>query len=99
MAATGRYTFLPLIRGGRQTSTSFASVKIRAAIIAGALSYDTVVTEGQMRLDTMANAAYGDSSLWWVLAAASGIGWGLQVPPGTLIYVPNNLGAVYGFLG
>ena len=32
---------------------------------------------------------YKDSRFWWVLAAASDIGWGLQVPPGTIINIPN----------
>lgn len=98
MAATGRYTFIPLIRGGRSTATSYASTSIRAAILRGDISYNTTVVEGQQRLDTIAATVYGDSSLWWVIAAASGIGWALQMPPGTLLYVPNNLAQVYAFL-
>ena len=49
----------------------------------------TIVTTELDRLDTLAGVLYGDASLWWVLAAASGIGWGLQVPPNTLINVPS----------
>jgi hypothetical protein len=98
MPATGRYVFLPRIRGGKQTATSYASTKIQAGIHNGTIDYSVHVIEGQQRLDTLAANAYGDSSLWWVLAAASGIGWGLQVPPGTIIKVPNNLGVIYALL-
>ena len=35
------------------------------------------------RFFKLAHKYYGDSSLWWIIAAASGIGWGLQCPPGT----------------
>ena len=52
--------------------------------------------EGE-RLDTIAGKIYGDSNYWWVIAAASGIGWPLQVPPGTLLRIPEDLGAVLGF--
>jgi hypothetical protein len=41
------------------------------------------------RLDIIAGQRYGDGRLWWLIAAASNIGWGLQVPPGTLIRIPN----------
>jgi nucleoid-associated protein YgaU len=39
------------------------------------------------RLDTLAGSLYGDARYWWVIAAASDIGWGLQIPPGTIIRV------------
>jgi hypothetical protein len=53
--------------------------------------------EGE-RLDSLAGTVYGDASLWWIIASASGIGWGMQVPPGTLIFIPNDPGAAYGVL-
>ena len=46
----------------------------------------------------IAGDAYNDSSLWWVIAAASGIGWGLQVPPGTVIRIPIDLAQVFGVI-
>ena len=43
------------------------------------------------RLDTLAGSVYGDGRLWWVIAAASGIGWWTQVPSGTLVLIPTDL--------
>ena len=43
------------------------------------------------RLYKLAYKHYGNSSYWWVIASASGIGWALQCPPGTVIRVPKNL--------
>ena len=31
----------------------------------------------------------GDGRNWWMIAAASKIGWAPQVPPGTLLRIPN----------
>jgi hypothetical protein len=47
------------------------------------------------RLDQIAYKHLGDASLWWVLAATSGIGWCLQLPPGTLVNIPNDMSTVY----
>ena len=46
-----------------------------------------IVATGADRLDTLAGTIYGDARYWWVLAAASDIGWCLQIPPGTLINI------------
>ena len=50
------------------------------------------------RLDQISGESYGDAGYWWVIAAASGIGWGMQVPPGTLIKIPDSLEKVIGLL-
>ena len=96
--ATSRYAFTPLIRAGKQYATSMTSVKIRRAIEAGTLEYNVHVTSEGQRLDGLAGRFYGDGSLWWVLAAASGIGWGLQVPADTMIFVPSNIGMIYSLV-
>ncbi len=46
-----------------------------------------IIATGDDRLDSLAGSIYGDGKYWWVLAAASGIGWGLQIPPGTIINI------------
>ena len=50
------------------------------------------------RFDTLAQQYYDDSSLWWIIAAASGIGWSLQLPPGTFLTIPKNLNQVFVLL-
>ncbi len=46
---------------------------------------------GGERLDTIAGKQYGDSSLWWVIAAANGIGYAMQIKEGRELIVPTNL--------
>ena len=50
-------------------------------------------------MDIIAGEVYGDAALWWVIAAASGIGWGLQVPAGTVLNVPTRLEQVTRLVG
>ena len=57
-----------------------------------------ITKEGE-RLDQLAGKVYGDASYWWAIAAASGIGWGMQVPPGISLRVPINIGQVEAFVG
>ena len=47
------------------------------------------MTDGH-RLDTLAGLLLGNAKLWWIIAALSGIGWGLQVPAGTRITYPTD---------
>jgi nucleoid-associated protein YgaU len=92
--ATSRYTYTPRVAGRSRFGTSRASSTINKAIMSGKLGFTSVVLKGGQRLDHIAGAAYGSASLWWVIAAASGIGWGLQCPPGTIVRVPKSLGEV-----
>lgn len=87
--AFSRYSRAPILNFGAQFGTSKAREAIQAAIVEGRLHAPTTVLRGRERLDTIAGVVYGDSKYWWVLAAASNIGWGLQVPPGTIIRVPS----------
>jgi nucleoid-associated protein YgaU len=84
-----RYNTSNVISLGTKLGTGQAHTFIRQAIANGNLQYTTDVIKGFVRLDTIAGKVYGDSTLWWVIAAASDIGWGLQVPPDTVIKIPN----------
>lgn len=86
--AIGRYTNDPRINLGTQLGTSNAVAQLRRAIKAGRLPIvKTIVVTGAERLDSLAGNIYGDARYWWILAAASDVGWGLQVPPDTTINV------------
>jgi hypothetical protein len=84
-----RYDTAPLLALGKQYGTCRAHAYIRRAISAGTLRYEQVMLRGSERLDTMSGELYGDGRLWWILAAASNVGWSLQVPAGTMINVPD----------
>jgi hypothetical protein len=85
---TSRYSRTPILGFGEKIGTSATIALIRSAVQNGVIPYRETVLRGYQRLDTLAGELYGDAQYWWVLAAASDIGWGLQVPPGTLIRVP-----------
>ena len=84
-----RYDSTPKIKGGRQRGTSTTVATIRSAVSSGRISYREILMQEDQRLDVLAGIEYGDSTLWWVIAAASNIGWGLQVPADTLIRIPR----------
>lgn len=84
-----RYSRSPVIDLGAQYGTSAATVVIRRAMEQGNLKTEETIVRGAERLDTLAGSIYGDARYWWILAACSNIGWGLQVPPGTIINVPK----------
>jgi hypothetical protein len=93
-----RYISTPRLGFGAQFGTSASIERIRAAVKDGSISTETILLRGAERLDTLAGAIYGDAGYWWILSAASGIGWGLQVPPGTIIKIPQ-LDAIAMLLG
>lgn len=64
---------------------------IRRGTLNGSIAYEKEHSKEGSRLDFYANKYYNDASLWWVIAAASGIGWWLQVPPGTVLYIPSSI--------
>lgn len=84
-----RYARTPVIGLGYRYGTSFAISAIRQNIQAGNIRFQEVVLQESNRLDILAGLYYGDGRLWWVIAAASNIGWGLQVPVGTVIKIPD----------
>ena len=87
-----RYTNSTIYSLGQARGASKTPGDIKAAIDAGAIGYSIRVVQEGERLDTIAGQVYGDSTLWWVIASASGIGWALQVPPGTRLIVPDASG-------
>ena len=91
-----RYTFTP--RVGGVVGTVNISSKILKAIESGHLSFSSVVLKQGQRIDHVAASAYGSATYWWVIAAASGIGWGMQLPAGTLLRVPTSLGKVLAYI-
>ena len=93
-----RYAFSKKIRGGKYYGTSNINHKISAAIKNNRIKVDTIILAEGQRLDHIASSAYGNSSLWWIIAAASNIGYGLQVPAGTLIKIPTSLNQVYNVI-
>jgi len=95
--AFSRYLTVPSLVPGA-TSMSVASASIRAAVVRGTLVTDNLTLEEGTRLDQLAAERYGDSNYWWVIAAASGIGWGLQLPAGTYVQVPRDIGAVMSLI-
>ena len=94
-----RYNRTKLLKAATTLGTNRANVFLRAAVESGSLSFKNVVLQEGERLDIIAGREYGDSSLWWIIAGCSAIGWSLQVPPGTLLFVPTDLGQVQGIIG
>ena len=95
-----RYSFSKKITFNGKTiyGTNRLSANIYNAIENNSISFQTyTLTEGE-RLDVIAGKFYGDASYWWIIAAASGIGWPLQVPPGTFLRIPQNLNDVFGLI-
>lgn len=84
-----RYARTPVISFGKQYGTSTTIQAIRKNIDENNIRYDKIVLQDGQRLDSIAGEYYGDAKLWWIIAAASNIGWMFQVPPGTLLTVPN----------
>lgn len=96
--AFSRYLLTKRIQSGRGMATSSNMSKIYEACEFSRIAFEPYVLEEGQRLDQLAGIAYQSSSYWWVIAAASGIGWGLQVPPGTILRIPKNIGAVLNLL-
>jgi hypothetical protein len=92
--ALRRYARSPILGAGKFYGTSLASNAIRSAVQAGTLRVKVTTLHERDRLDIIAGREYGDARNWWIIAAASGIGWALQVPPGTRIVIPLDLSAV-----
>jgi len=71
---------------------------IRKAAVNNIIDCDIIETKDNKRLDHYANEYYGDGSNWWIIAAASGIGWWLQVPNGIVLSIPKSEAEVLNFI-
>jgi hypothetical protein len=89
--ALSRYRNDLQIRGGKILQTNESVTRVRRATQGGQLLIQQKVLQEGERLDIIAGQIYGDGRLWWIIAAASNIGWMLQVPPGTLLNIPLSL--------
>lgn len=97
--ALNRYSFVNKVSIGNNVTiaTNNISLNIYRGANSGLIKTSKYVLQEGERLDMLSGKIYGDSNYWWVIAAASGIGWALQVPPGTLLRIPDNLGEAIGF--
>lgn len=95
--ATSRYTFVKKIDGTTVATTDISS-RIYFAAQQNTIGYNTINLTEMQRLDHVAANAYSDSTLWWVIAAASGIGWSMQCPAGTVLRVPSDLNQIFELL-
>lgn len=93
-----RYDIAGRLAIGNTIASSTNMSKINVAVLSGKIDCNVHVLQENQRLDHIAGLAYNDSSYWWIIAAASGIGWGLQVPPGTIIKIPNDVSKIIGIL-
>jgi nucleoid-associated protein YgaU len=87
--AKNRYSDTQLVSNPTRLGTSRIHLAVKDAVTNNLVSTETYILKGFERLDTIAGRVYGDSGYWWIIAAASDIGWGLQVPPGTVLTIPN----------
>ena len=86
------------IRGNKSIATARAVAQIRLAVRRGDIVTQKLILKEGDRLDQIAAKFYGDGRYWWVIAAASNIGWWLQAPPGVVIRVPTDLSVVMRFV-
>lgn len=89
-----RYSRNSIIRGGKQFGTAKTTRALFNAVERGQVSFDIHILQEGERLDTIAGERYGDGRMWWIIAAASGIGWAPQCPPGTRLRIPRLLSEV-----
>jgi hypothetical protein len=88
--AFSRYNRTTVIALGAQYGTAEVSQVIRNGIKQGTITVvKQIILNGVERLDTIAGFEYGDGRYWWVIAAASDIGWGMQLPAGTVLNIPS----------
>jgi len=93
-----RYLKDKRIRGGKLETAKTVNALRRAKEYGLIPLQEVILTESQ-RLDHLAQQYLGNSRDWWILAALSNIGWGLQLPAGTIVYIPTDISAVKAIVG
>ena len=93
-----RYSKDKRIRGGKLETAKTVNAIRRAKEFGLIPTKDVILTENQ-RLDHLAHEFLGNSRLWWILAALSDIGWGLQLPAGTIVKVPTDVTSIKAIIG
>jgi len=93
-----RYSKDRQIRGGK-LETAKTVTALRRAKEFGLIPTREVILSESQRLDHLAQEHLGNSRFWWVLAALSDIGWGLQLPAGTIIIIPTDMTSVQAIIG
>ena len=93
-----RYKRDQRIGGGLLQSAKSVAI-LRRARDFGLLSTRTVVLSQDQRLDHIAFKELGDPHVWWIIAALSDIGWGLQLPAGTILRIPTDLQVINSLVG
>lgn len=87
--AVSRYARTPILEFGKRFGTSRSIETVRRGIEAGTIRLTERTLQGDERLDVIAGREYGNGRYWWLIAAASNIGWAPQVPRGTFLRIPN----------
>jgi len=94
-----RYARTSVIAAGRSLGTSFTTSIIRNEIDRGTIEVEEYTMKEGDRLDHIAAKKLGNAKHWWIIAACSNIGWGMQVPTGTRILVPISLDRIKLIIG
>ena len=97
--AYSRYDRSTRLKGGKLLGTSDTSLRLRRATTTGFLSTRTPVSKENERLDILAGKFLGSAQYWWIIAACSGVGWALQVPPGKRLKIPTDISQVENLIG
>ena len=93
-----RYKRDQRIGGGLLQSAKSVAV-LRRARDFGLLNTRTIILSQDQRLDHIAYKELGDPHAWWIIAALSDIGWGLQLPAGTILQLPTDLQVINSLVG
>ena len=72
---------------------------IHKAVAEESIDYEIVITDRGKRLDHYAKEYYDEADNWWIIAAASSIGWWLQLPEGVVIKIPTDLDQIEAIKG